>query len=81
MRVTFFQGIALKSVTHVPGQSVTYVPGPYQENRDHEVVYALIAKDTGATAESVGRALAKQITANSRPGVWVQDEAGAWKKK
>jgi uncharacterized protein len=52
-----------------------------EENRDREAVYALIAKETGATPDSVGRARAKQIAANSRPGVWVQDEAGAWKKK
>ena len=51
------------------------------ENRDREAVYALIAKETGASAESVGRARARQIAANSRPGVWVQDERGAWKKK
>jgi len=51
------------------------------ENRDREAVYALIAKETGATADSVGRARAKQIAANSRPGVWVLDESGAWKKK
>ena len=51
------------------------------ENRDREAVYALIAKETGATADSVGHARAKQIAANSKPGVWVQDEAGAWKKK
>jgi uncharacterized protein YdbL (DUF1318 family) len=52
-----------------------------EENRDRGAVYALIAKETGATADSVGRARAKQIAANSRPGVWVQDESGAWKKK
>lgn len=51
------------------------------ENRDREAVYALIAKETGASADSVARARAKQIAANSRPGVWVQDEGGAWKKK
>jgi len=51
------------------------------ENRDRAAVYALIAKETGATADSVGRARARQIAANSRAGVWVQDEAGAWKKK
>jgi uncharacterized protein YdbL (DUF1318 family) len=51
------------------------------ENRDREAVYALIAKETGATADSVGHARAKQIAANSRPGVWVQDESGSWKKK
>jgi uncharacterized protein YdbL (DUF1318 family) len=52
-----------------------------EENRDREAVYALIAKETGATADSVGRARAKQIAAGSRPGVWVQDASGAWKKK
>ena len=51
------------------------------ENRDREAVYAIIAKETGATSDSVGRARAKQIAANSRSGVWVQDESGAWKKK
>jgi uncharacterized protein len=51
------------------------------ENRDREAVYALIAQQTGATADSVGRARAKQIAANAKSGVWVQDESGAWKKK
>lgn len=51
------------------------------ENRDRETVYALIAKETGATADAVGRARARQIAAGSKPGVWIQDEAGQWKKK
>lgn len=51
------------------------------ENRDRESVYALIAKETNATPDSVGRARAKQIAAKSPSGVWVQDESGAWKKK
>jgi uncharacterized protein YdbL (DUF1318 family) len=51
------------------------------ENRDREAVYTLLAGQTGATSDSVGRARAKQIAANSRSGVWVQDESGAWKKK
>lgn len=51
------------------------------ENRDREAVYALIAQQTGATADSVGRARAKQIAASAKSGVWVQDESGAWKKK
>lgn len=51
------------------------------ENRDREAVYALIAKEAGASADSVGRARAKQIAANSRGGVWVQDESGKWIKK
>ncbi|HEY8993204.1 MAG TPA: YdbL family protein [Lacunisphaera sp.] len=52
-----------------------------EENRDREVVYALIAKETGATSDSVGRARAKQIAANSRPGVWVQEANGTWRKR
>jgi uncharacterized protein len=52
-----------------------------EENRDRESVYGIIAKETGATPDSVGRARAKQIAANSRPGVWVQDESGRWVKK
>ncbi|AOS45674.1 hypothetical protein Verru16b_02759 [Lacunisphaera limnophila] len=52
-----------------------------EENRDRQAVYALIAKETGATADSVGQARAKQIAAHSRGGVWVQDASGAWKKK
>jgi uncharacterized protein YdbL (DUF1318 family) len=51
------------------------------ENRDRESVYALLAQQTGATPDSVGRARAKQIAANSKAGVWLQDESGAWKKK
>ena len=51
------------------------------ENRDREAVYALIARETGASADSVGRARAKQIAANSKSGVWVQDESETWKKK
>ena len=51
------------------------------ENTDRTAVYALIAKETGSTPDAVGRARAKQIAANSRSGVWVQDESGAWKKK
>lgn len=51
------------------------------ENSDREAVYGLIAKQTGATSDSVGRARAKQIAANSRAGVLVQDESGKWVKK
>ena len=51
------------------------------ENHDREAVYAYIAKETGSNAEAVARARAKQIAANSRGGVWVQDEAGKWVKK
>jgi uncharacterized protein len=60
-----------------PGAGTTVT----EENQDREAVYALLAKQTGSTPDAVGRARAKQIAANSRPGVWVQDEGGAWKKK
>ncbi|MBX3751280.1 MAG: DUF1318 domain-containing protein [Opitutaceae bacterium] len=51
------------------------------ENRDREVVYAELAKRTGASTDSVGRARAKQIAANSAPGVWLQRESGEWYQK
>jgi hypothetical protein len=51
------------------------------ENTDRAAVYALIAQQTGATSDSVGKARAKQIAASAKSGVWVQDESGAWKKK
>jgi len=51
------------------------------ENADRLAVYALIAKETGATPDAVGRARAKKIAANSNAGVWVQDESGQWKKR
>jgi hypothetical protein len=51
------------------------------ENTDRTAAYALIAKETGASPDSVGKARAKQIAASSRSGVLVQDESGAWKKK
>lgn len=51
------------------------------ENRDREAVYVLIAKETGSSVETVSRARARQIAAQSKSGVWVQDETGAWRKK
>ncbi len=51
------------------------------ENRDREVVYAELAKRTGASTDSVGRARAKQIAANSASGVWLQRESGEWYQK
>jgi len=60
------------------GDAARYVA---DENHDREAVYAIIAKETGALPDSVGRARAKQIAQNSRPGVWVQDDSGRWAKK
>jgi uncharacterized protein YdbL (DUF1318 family) len=51
------------------------------ENRDREAVYLLLAKETGSTPGAVGQVRARQIAANSRGGVWVQEENGGWKRK
>lgn len=51
------------------------------ENRDRGAVYGELAKRTGASAESVGHARAKQIAANSAAGVWLQREDGQWYQK
>lgn len=51
------------------------------ENSDREVVYAAIAKQTGTSADAVGRARARQITAGSASGVWIQGDNGDWRRK
>jgi len=51
------------------------------ENSDRATVYAALAKQTGSTADQVGRARAKQLAAASAAGVWVQREDGTWQKK
>ncbi len=51
------------------------------ENADRETVYAAIAKQTGSSPETVGRARARQIAAGSASGVWLQHENGSWYKK
>lgn len=51
------------------------------ENADREAVYAALGKQTGASADQVGRARAKQIAAHSAAGVWLQKEDGSWYKK
>jgi uncharacterized protein YdbL (DUF1318 family) len=61
-----------------PGNAASVIA---DENRDRAAVYALIAQQTGSTAENVGKARARQIAAGSRGGVWVQDESGKWSKK
>jgi uncharacterized protein YdbL (DUF1318 family) len=52
-----------------------------EENSDRETVYAALAKQTGTSAEQVGRARAKQIAAASASGVWLQRDDGTWYKK
>lgn len=51
------------------------------ENSDRTAVYAAIAKQTGSSAETVGKARAKQLAASSAAGVWIQRENGEWYKK
>ncbi len=51
------------------------------ENRDRGIVYAAIAKQTGVTAEEVGRARARQIAGASAKGVWVQRADNTWARK
>lgn len=51
------------------------------ENRDRQVVYSEIAKQTKSDADQVGRARARQIAANSTAGVWLQRDSGEWYQK
>lgn len=51
------------------------------ENRDRGLVYEMIAKQTGATAEQVGQNRAEDIAQQARPGVWLQDKSGKWYRK
>jgi uncharacterized protein YdbL (DUF1318 family) len=52
-----------------------------EENADRRTVYAAIAAQTGATADSVGRHRAQQIASIARPGHWIQDPSNAWRQK
>ncbi|MCX6951456.1 MAG: DUF1318 domain-containing protein [Verrucomicrobia bacterium] len=52
-----------------------------EENRDRGILYAEAGKRSGVSADEAGRARAKQIAANSAPGVWVQKDDGTWQKK
>jgi len=51
------------------------------ENRDRNIVYAEIAKQTGTSPNQVARARARQIAAGSAKGVWLQKDDGTWYKK
>jgi uncharacterized protein len=51
------------------------------ENRDRTAVYAMIAEQTEATPEQVGRARARRIAELSAPGVLLQAEDGSWYEK
>lgn len=52
-----------------------------EENKDREIVYAALAQQTKTTAEEVGKSRAQKIAQNSKPGVWIQDAGGDWRKK
>ncbi len=52
-----------------------------EENKDRGEVYAALAKQTGSSAEQVGKVRAKQIAAGSAAGVWIQHEDGSWHRK
>jgi len=51
------------------------------ENADRRTVYADIARNTGATPDSVGRQRAQQIAGIAKRGHWIQDASGAWRQK
>lgn len=51
------------------------------ENADRKTVYEAIARKEKTTADLVGKRRAKQIFERVRPGIWIQDESGAWKQK
>jgi len=51
------------------------------ENQDRRLVYAEIARRTGADPQGVGQARARQIAAQSAPGIWLQRPDGEWYRK
>jgi uncharacterized protein YdbL (DUF1318 family) len=51
------------------------------ENKDRGEVYGALAKQTGASAEQVGRKRAKQLAEISPAGTWLQHEDGSWHRK
>jgi uncharacterized protein YdbL (DUF1318 family) len=54
------------------------------ENRDRDALYGEIAKANNFSADAVPkikRIFAKSWIDQARPGWWIQDEQGNWKKK
>ena len=51
------------------------------ENSDRRKVYTEIAKQTGTTAEVVGKRRALRIAELAKPGDWLQNASGKWYKK
>lgn len=52
-----------------------------EENNDRRTVYAAIAAQTKSDADTVGKARARQLAANSKAGVWIQAADGTWTQK
>lgn len=52
-----------------------------EENSDRRAVYAAIAAQTRANPDQVGQKRAQQIASIARPGHWIQDPNGSWRKK
>ena len=53
----------------------------YEENIDRKTIYTIIGIKTDSSKEVVGRHRARQITARSVRGVWIQDASGNWSRK
>lgn len=51
------------------------------ENADRKAAYEAIAAQQKVSAVEVGKARARQIAQQSKPGVWIQDARGNWIKK
>jgi uncharacterized protein YdbL (DUF1318 family) len=51
-----------------------------QENTDRRALYALIAKDTGESAETVAKHNAQRNFEKAKSGEWIKVD-GKWKKK
>ena len=52
-----------------------------EENADRRTVYAALAAQTGASADTVGRQRAQQIASIAKRGHWIQDPNGEWRQK
>jgi len=65
----------------VRGGSADAGPVVAAENKDREALYTAVAQRTGSSVVNVGKKRAASLAQNSVSGVWVQDEAGNWKKK
>jgi uncharacterized protein YdbL (DUF1318 family) len=51
------------------------------ENADRRELYAIIAKETGATHEVVAEQNARRNFERARPGDWLRTAAGEWRQK